>query len=83
MVIKSPVLTTTTSLTAMAHAFIGEAATELDEGVPIGINLRTREIEYFNPWAMKQAGILDSMFGLFLGKIKQGKSMAMKVIAAR
>lgn len=83
MTIKSPVLTTTTSLTAMAHGFIGSASTAFGRGVAFGINTRTQEVEYFNPWAMKEAGILESMFGCFLGKIKFGKSMAMKVLAIR
>ena len=83
MTIKSPVLTTTTSLTSMAHPFIGSASTPFSRGVAWGINTRTQEVEYFNPWAMKQAGVLDSMFGLFLGFIKHGKSMAMKVLAIR
>lgn len=81
--IKSPVLTTTTSLTAMAHPFIGSWGTPFDCGVVLGINVRTREPEYFNPWAMKKAGVIDAMLGLFLGQIKHGKSMAMKVLAIR
>lgn len=83
MTIKSPVLTTTTSLTAMANGFIGSASTAFGRGIAFGINTVTREVEYFNPWAMKEAGILESMFGIFLGKIMVGKSMAMKVIAIR
>lgn len=83
MAIKSPVLTTTTNLTAMGHAFVGSASTSFGRGIPWGINTRTQEVEYFNPWAMKEAGVLDSMFGLFLGTIKHGKSMAMKVLAIR
>jgi len=67
----------------MAHAFIGSASTAFGRGVAWGINTRTQEVEYFNPWAMKEAGVLDSMFGLFLGMIKHGKSMAMKVLAIR
>lgn len=83
MSIKSPVLTTTTSLTAMANAFIGSASSSFGRGIAIGLNTRTQEVEYFNPWAMKEAGILESMFGLWLGKIMIGKSMAMKVCAIR
>jgi len=67
----------------MAHAFIGSATTSFGRGVAWGVNVRTQEVEYFNPWAMKEANVLDSMFGLFLGKIKHGKSMAMKVLAIR
>ena len=75
MTIKSPVLTTTTSLTAMAHGFIGSASTTFGRGVAFGINTHTQEVEYFNPWALKEANMLESMFGLFLGKIKFGNTM--------
>lgn len=83
MTIKSPVLTTTTSLTAMAHPFIGTSSTPFGRGVVIGENTQTMEPEFFNPWAMKEAGVLDAMLGLFLGQIKHGKSMAMKILSIR
>ena len=83
MTIKSPVLTTTTSLTAMAHPFIGTPGTPFEGGIVLGVNTITGQPEFFNPWAMKESGTLDAMLGLFLGQIKHGKSMAMKVLAIR
>lgn len=83
MAIKSPVLTTNTSLAAMTHGFTDSYRTPFKGGIPIGINTRTQEVEYFDPWMMKLSGALDTMFGIFLGLIRHGKSTAIKVIAIR
>ena len=82
MAIKSSVLVAPTNVLAMGHPFIVPRHTP-SPGVLIGINALSKEPEYFDPWAMKDLGILSSMFGIFLGLIGHGKSAAMKIIAIR
>lgn len=88
MTIKSSVLVGPTHVMALGHPFVGTPAPrtpegELITGVPIGIDMRTHEVVYFDPWQLKRYGIIHSAFGIFLGPKGYGKSTEMKVIADR
>ena len=52
-------------------------------GVPIMIDVRTREVIVFDPWLLKQYHIIHSAFGIVLGPKGHGKSSLLKILANR
>jgi hypothetical protein len=78
---------------AMAHPFAGPTAPYAKDektgmyfpvgGIPIMIDIRTREVIVFDPWLLKLAHIIHSAFGIVLGPKGHGKSSLLKIIANR
>jgi hypothetical protein len=82
--IRSSVFSTPTHVMAHGHPFISPAyPSDLIPGVPIGINAFTRRLVSFDPWMLKDAGIIHSAFGCVLGPKGVGKSATLKILAAR
>lgn len=82
MSIKSSVFSAPTNVMALFHPFTTPAYNEVP-GIPIGIDAFSREVVNFDPWLLKDAGIIDSTWGMFLGPKGQGKSASMKILAFR
>jgi len=82
MAIKSSTFTAPTHVMALGHPFVSPAYTNVG-GVPIGIDVYTRELVFFDPWLLKNAGVINTTFGILLGIIGQGKSATLKIIALR
>lgn len=80
--ISSTVLTGPTNLMAMGHPFVAPAYNDVP-GIPIGIDIRSRELCLLDLWRLKDIGFLGSLFGLFLGPKGWGKSATMKILAFR
>lgn len=89
MDIRSSVLLGSTNLMAMGHPFAGPTdpihpVTRLPiGGIPLMIDVRTREVIVIDPWLLKDAKIITSAFGIVLGPKGHGKSSLMKVLANR
>jgi hypothetical protein len=89
MAVNASVLSGSTNLMAMGHPFAGPT-TPFDKktglpvgGVPIMIDIRTREVIMIDPWLLKLAHIIHSAFGIVLGPKGHGKSSLLKIIANR
>lgn len=67
---------------ALGHPYSGAAHCEVP-GIPIGIDIETGRPYSFDPWAMKNAGMIHSTLAMFLGNKRHGKSASMKIIATR
>jgi hypothetical protein len=89
MAIRSSVLLGSTNLMAMGHPFAGPTdpihpVSHLPiGGVPIMIDIRTREVIVIDPWLLKDARVISSAFGIVLGPKGHGKSSFMKILANR
>lgn len=89
MAINASVLSGSTNLMAMAHPFVGptgpydKATGQPVGGVPIMIDIRTREVIVFDPWLLKLAAIIHSAYGIVLGPKGHGKSSLLKILANR
>ena len=89
MAINASVMTGSTNQMAMGHPFAGPTGPRHRStgkpigGVPIMIDVRTREVIVIDPWLLKDGGIIHSPFGIILGPKGDGKSTTMKVIANR
>lgn len=85
--IQASVMSGPTTLMALQHPFVGPTGPTVDEkpvmGVPWLIDIFSREVIMFDPWALKDAGIINSAYGIFLGPKGHGKSTAMKTLAHR
>ena len=82
MGINSSVFSTPTNVMAMGHPFITPPYNTI-LGIPLGIDIRSRRLVYFDPWMLKNAGIINSAFGMILGPKNHGKSATLKIIAIR
>lgn len=82
MGINASVFSGPTDLLAMGHPFCSVAYNE-EEGIPFGIDVNSGAVVYFDPWKLKNAGIINSAFGMLLGPKGHGKSATMKIIALR
>ena len=82
MGINASVFSGPTDLLAMGHPFCSVAYNETD-GIPFGIDVRSGAIVYFDPWLLKNAGLINSAFGMLLGPKGHGKSATMKILALR
>jgi hypothetical protein len=97
MAIKASVLSGPTNLMAGFHPFAGPAGPYTKEkivdgrrrkggpvgGVPIMIDIRTKELIMIEPWLLKDAGVIHSAYGIILGPKGHGKSSCLKIIAHR
>lgn len=54
-----------------------------NSGILLGINMLTRKLEYFDPWALKMQGTITSTMFLVLGDKGYGKSSLMKSLILR
>ncbi|HVS58592.1 MAG TPA: hypothetical protein VHD60_02510 [Candidatus Saccharimonadales bacterium] len=52
-------------------------------GIPLGIDLRTRRIVYFDPWMLKRDGFINATLFLVEGEKGGGKSTLMKSLGVR
>lgn len=66
----------------LTHPFFG-AQSVLRYGVPIGIDMMTRQLVYFDPWYLKSIGAIHSAQGLFIADKGIGKSATMKIMTVR
>lgn len=82
MGINASVFSGPTDLLAMGHPFCSVAYNEI-EGIPFGIDVNSGAIVYFDPWLLKNAGVINSAFGMLLGPKGHGKSGTMKIMALR
>lgn len=82
MGINASVFSGPTDILALGHPFASVAYNETP-GVPIGIDARSHALVYFDPWLLKNAGLIHSPFGMFTGPKGFGKSTAMKCIFLR
>lgn len=82
MALRSSVLVGPTHLMAFGHPFVTPQFPDV-QGVPIGIDIFSRQVMYFDPWMLKKFGLIGSGYGLFMGKKGGGKSTLMKIIALR
>lgn len=67
---------------ALGHPFVSPIVNQVP-GVPIGINIVSKERVRFHPWELKQRGIMLTSFGTVLGDVGTGKSSLLKLIAFR
>ena len=67
---------------ALIHPFYGTDSV-LRYGVPIGIDMMTRQLVYFDPWYLKSIGAIHSAQGLFIADKGLGKSATMKILTVR
>lgn len=79
---KASVFSTPTNVMALGHPFVSPAHNDTP-GVPVGIDPLSHELVVFDPWKLMEAKVLNSIFGIFLGLIRHGKSSAMKILAIR
>lgn len=82
MSIKASVYSGPTNVMALGHPFDGPAFAESD-GIPIGIDVNTREVVYVDFWMLKRMGIINTKFGIVFGDIGFGKSTLLKILAIR
>lgn len=66
----------------LTHPFYGTDSA-LRYGVPIGIDMMTRQLVYFDPWYLKSIGAIHSAQGLFIADKGIGKSATMKIFTVR
>lgn len=82
MSIKSAVFSAPTNVMALGHPFVAPAYNNVP-GIPIGIDVLTRSVVYFDPWMLKDAGLINSAYGILLGPKGHGKSATLKIFAIR
>ncbi len=82
MSIRASVFSAPTNVMALMHPFVTPAYNEVP-GIPIGIDARSREIVNFDPWLLKDAGLINSTWGLFIGPKNVGKSAFLKILSFR
>jgi hypothetical protein len=82
MAMRSAVLSTPTHIMALGHPFYTPAYVD-PMSVPIGIDARSRELVYGDPWIWKELRRISGGFGLFIGPRGVGKSATMKILAIR
>lgn len=82
MAIKSTVFSWTPETASMAQPWYSPAHPNVP-GVPIGVNIFTRKLVMFDPWLLKNAGVITSARGMILGEKGHGKSTLMKLLAIR
>lgn len=82
MGIRSTVFAGPTQLMAMGHPFVGTTPPAA-MGVPFAIDVRTRELVYFDAWLLKNLGVIHSAFGLVIAPKGYGKSSTLKILAIR
>jgi hypothetical protein len=67
---------------ALTHPF-NNAAPLCDRGVFMGINIRTGQYVWFDPWWMMKKGLIHSMQFLITGEKRSGKSALAKMLGSR
>jgi hypothetical protein len=82
MGINASVFSGPTNLMALGHPFCSPAYTDIP-GIPFAIDIHSRELVCFDPWLLKDAGIINSAFGMILGPKNHGKSATLKILAGR
>lgn len=76
---KGAALVSSTGQAALNHPFIGSDYADLP-GLPIGINVRTRQLVCIDFWLLKRLGNIHSTFVQIFGPKDCGKSALMKWI---
>ncbi len=82
MSIKTSVYSAPTNVMALGHPFVGPAYADSD-GVPIGIDVNTRQVVCVDFWQLRQMHIINTKFGIVFGDVGFGKSTLLKIIAIR
>lgn|GEM_PF-768883 len=82
MSVKSSVFAGPTNVMALGHPFAGPAFAE-SNGIPIGIDVQTREVVFVDFWMLKKMGIINTKFGICFGDVGFGKSTLLKILAIR
>ena len=82
MSIKASVFSGPTNIMALAHPFGGPAFSK-SQGVPIGIDVNTREVVFVDFWQLRRMGIINTKFGICFGDVGFGKSTLLKILAIR
>lgn len=80
--IRGSVMVGPTNLMALNHPFITPIYNKVP-GMPIGIDTRSREVVCVDPWYLKNAGIINSAFGMILALKGEGKSSILKILTTR
>ena len=82
MSIKASVFSAPTNVMALGHPFAGPAYADSD-GVPIGIDVNTREVVCVDFWMLRMMHIINTKFGIVFGDVGFGKSTLLKILAFR
>lgn len=82
MSVKASVFAGPTNVMALGHPFAGPAYAE-SGGIPIGIDVNTREVVCIDLWMLKKMGIINTKFGIVFADIGSGKSTLLKILAIR
>lgn len=82
MSIKASVYSGPTNVMALGHPFGGPAFADSD-GIPIGIDVNTREVVCVDFWQLRQMHIINTKFGIVFGDVGFGKSTLLKILAIR
>ncbi len=82
MAIKSSVMSTPTTVMAHGHPYATTAGNNVG-GMPIFINLESKEPEPLDLWKLKDEGVIRTAFGTLIGDVGHGKSTCMKIIGVR
>lgn len=82
MKIKASVFSGPTNIMAMGHPFISPLHSD-SFGVPIGIDVLSKEIVYVDFWTLRIMGVINTKFGILFGDIGYGKSTLLKLMAYR
>jgi len=80
--IKAKAFSGPTQHLTLSHPFFAYKS-KLDAGVPIGIDVETKALVLFDPWWLKQCGLIHSTRGAFIADKSFGKSTALKILALR
>jgi hypothetical protein len=82
LAINASVFSAPTNVMALGHPFISPGYNNI-LGVPIGIDVRSRKLVYFDPMLLKNAGLINSAYGIVIAPIGYGKSATLKIISCR
>jgi hypothetical protein len=82
MPFKSSVFSGPTNVMALGHPFVTPYYHD-SHGMPIGIDVYSREVVYVDFWALRAMGVIFTKYGIFFGDVGFGKSTALKIIAIR
>lgn len=82
MSIKASVFSGPTNVMANGHPFVGQAYADSD-GIPIGIDVDTRQVVCVDFWQLRMMHIINTKFGIVFGDVGYGKSTLLKVLAIR
>jgi hypothetical protein len=82
MSIKASVYSGPTNVMALGHPFGGPAYADSD-GIPIGIDVNTRELVCVDFWQLRKMHIINTKFGIVFGDVGFGKSTLLKILAIR